>query len=122
MPAIAEVAALPFRLLFLVLPTISAAVPAYADVAFFNSAWTGAVMAAVLGLARVRMRAVAGAMASLCLNLVGGSPGPVAVGALSDALQPAFGNLSLRYAIGAAGLVAFWAAAHFAVAGWSLRR
>jgi len=45
------------------------------------------------------MRAVATALVYLVANLVGMGFGPLAAGALSDALHPAFGENSLRYAL-----------------------
>ena len=120
MPALSVLGAYPFLLAFLTLPGSTSAVPAFIGVAYCNAAWTGAVMASVQGLAKVRMRALAGAMISLCLNLVGGSLGPVLVGALSDGLQPTAGVLSLRYAIGAVGALGVWAAVHFWMAARSL--
>jgi MFS family permease len=48
-----------------------------------------------------RMRATAIAIIYLCANFVGLGLGPLAVGALSDALHPLVGNDSLRYAMAA---------------------
>jgi predicted MFS family arabinose efflux permease len=50
-------------------------------------------------LAPERGRAMATAVLMFCLTLVGSSVGPLFVGWLSDALAPAFGRLSLRYAL-----------------------
>jgi len=121
MPALLVIGSLPFLGAFLTLPSAGAAAPMYVGVAFCNAGWMGAVMATVQGLAKVRMRALAGGMVSLCINLIGGSLGPVFVGALSDALQPAFGDLSLRYSIAAVGAMGLWAALHFVLATRTLR-
>lgn len=121
MPAVSTVASLPFLGAFLTLPNAGVATPTYIGVAFFNGAWMEAVMATIQGLAKVRMRALAGAMVSLCINLVGGSLGPLLVGVISDVLQPTFGALSLRYAIAAVATFGVWATAHFLMASRALR-
>jgi hypothetical protein len=51
------------------------------------------------------------------LNLVALGLGPLAVGALSDALAPAYHKDSLRYALLLTSLVNVWAAVHFVLAG-----
>jgi hypothetical protein len=55
--------------------------------------------AVTLNLTPPRMRARATALTLFLTNLLGGGLGPLVVGSLSDALKPAFGEESLRYAL-----------------------
>ena len=64
--------------------------------------WLGPVLTAVQQLVPAHMRATASASFLLINNLVGLGLGSWAVGALSDALTPSYGNEALRYAIVAA--------------------
>lgn len=50
------------------------------------------------------MRAVAASITMLSVNLVGLGLGPTLIGALSDLLEPKFGEESLRYALIVVGL------------------
>jgi MFS transporter, Spinster family, sphingosine-1-phosphate transporter len=59
----------------------------------------GPIYAVTQTLVPARMRAIASALVFLSSNLVGLGLGPLAVGALSDLLRPAFGDQSLRYAL-----------------------
>ena len=51
------------------------------------------------------------------LNLIALGLGPLAVGALSDALKETYQQDSLRYALMLTSLVNVWAAVHFILAG-----
>lgn len=59
----------------------------------------GPILATVQTLVPPRMRAMSLAIIYLFANLIGLGLGPLAAGVLSDALQPAFGAESLRYAL-----------------------
>jgi MFS transporter, Spinster family, sphingosine-1-phosphate transporter len=59
----------------------------------------GPMFATLQTLVPERMRAVSIALIYLVANLVGMGLGPLAAGALSDTLQPRFGEESLRYAL-----------------------
>lgn len=78
--------------------------------------WMGPSFAAVQNLVRPDARALAAALMMLISNLIGMGAGPVLVGMLSDALQPALGADSIRYALlislvsVVAGAVLFWQA------------
>lgn len=69
------------------------------------------------GLVPLRMRAVAAAVLLFILNIIGLGAGPQMVGIVSDLLQPAYGDESLRYALLILGLVNLWAAYHYFIAG-----
>jgi MFS family permease len=60
---------------------------------------TGPLFATLQTLVPSRMRAISIALVFLVGNLIGLGLGPLATGALSDALHPVFGEESLRYAL-----------------------
>jgi len=64
-----------------------------------SSLSNGPLFAALQGVVPERMRALSMAVIMLFANLIGMGLGPLAVGILSDALRPEFGELSLRYAL-----------------------
>jgi predicted MFS family arabinose efflux permease len=120
-PAIAKLASLPFIVLFLFLPQQRAAVPMFLGIMLFGPAILGPLMTATQGLAKVRMRALAAAVVSFVINVVGVGLGTVAVGVLSDALRGSFGDESLRYALLLSAGASLWAAGHFIVGARTLR-
>jgi hypothetical protein len=66
------------------------------------------------GLVGLRMRALSSAILFFILNIIGLGLGPWLVGVLSDALAPAFGIESLRYAmVFLIPPVMCWSALHF---------
>ncbi|MBM0168751.1 spinster family MFS transporter [Altererythrobacter sp. C41] len=113
-PAIGMAVAVPFAflayqstnwfvaLLLLIVPTVC------------NSLYYGPTYSAAQGLVPLRTRAIAAAMVLFFQNLIGLGLGPLFFGMLSDLLQPAYGEESVRYVLyGAAvlGLVPaffFW--------------
>jgi len=92
----------PMALMLLFLPTV------------FNSFYYGPTYSAAQGLVPLRARAIAAAALLFFQNLIGLGLGPLFFGMLSDWLQPAYGEDSVRYVLyGAAclGLVPaffFW--------------
>lgn len=62
-------------------------------------AWLGPVLSAFQHIVPPNMRATASAMFLLINNLLGLTFGNLSLGLLSDALQPQFGDESLRYAL-----------------------
>lgn len=83
--------------------------------------WFPTVAALAQGLVEPRMRSTVAGLLFLLSNLIGYGIGPLAVGALSDALAPTFGAHALRYAMLAALALTVWAAVHFFLAGRKLR-
>jgi MFS family permease len=77
----------------------------------------GPILATVQTLVPPSMRARSIALVYLLANLIGMGLGPLATGALSDALQPWLGNESLRYALAIIAPGYFWAAWHLWRAG-----
>jgi predicted MFS family arabinose efflux permease len=72
----------------------------------------GPMFATVQTLVPSRLRAISVSLVYLFANLIGLGVGPLAAGALSDALRPAFADESLRYALLALCPGWFWAAWH----------
>jgi predicted MFS family arabinose efflux permease len=69
------------------------------------------------GLVEVRMRTVASALLLFVINLIGMGLGPLLAGLISDALAPAYGKDSLKYALMILTLFNIWAAVHYWIAG-----
>ena len=97
-PAVTSALAVPFVVLFLTLPAASAPLMNL-GAAFFGGSMMGPVLAVTQTLAKVRMRALATALVSLVVNLIGAGLGPLAVGVSSDLLTPFWGPSSIRYAV-----------------------
>jgi MFS transporter, Spinster family, sphingosine-1-phosphate transporter len=72
----------------------------------------GPLFATVQTLVAPRMRATSVALMYLCANLIGMGLGPLAAGALSDALSSVFGVESLRFALVILCPGYLWAAWH----------
>ncbi|MEZ4216193.1 MAG: MFS transporter [Myxococcota bacterium] len=89
---------------------------------FLGGMWNGPTLAAVLGIARPRMRALASGLTTGTYNLVGLGLGPLLVGALSDALAPTHGVASLRIALLVVALAHLWGSLHNALAARTLAR
>jgi predicted MFS family arabinose efflux permease len=97
-PAVTSALALPFVLLFLTLPASSAPVMNL-GASFFGWGLLGPVLALTQTLAKVRMRALASALVTLVVNVIGAGLGPLTVGVSSDLLARSFGTSSIRYAL-----------------------
>jgi hypothetical protein len=109
-PAATSALAVPFVLLFLTLPASSAPVMML-GASFFGTCLLGPVMAVTQTLAKVRMRALASALVTLVVNLIGAGLGPLTVGGSSDVLASSFGPSSIRYALLVPAVTAFFGAA-----------
>ncbi len=88
---------------------------------FFANLYHGPVFAMVQALAPIRMRAMAAAVLLFMSSLIGLGLGPQIVGIVSDALRPAYGEESLRYALLLVSLAHIWAAVHFWLSAKTLR-
>ena len=79
------------------------------------------VLAQAQGLVALRMRAVTSALALLIINVIGLLLGPQVTGIISTALEPHFGEESIRYTLLiVTSLVLPWAAYHYYRAGKSI--
>lgn len=89
--------------------------------ALLAGVFLGPTFALVQTLVEPDRRAVSAALLLFVANLVGHGLGPLAVGVLSDALEPRLGADSLRYALAAGSVLGAWAAFHYAWAGRTLK-
>ncbi len=99
LPALVAVASLPFAALFLLLPTPAAALAAFAPYYAISNMYVGPLWATAQNLARPELRATASALLLFILNLVGLGLGPLAVGALNDALASSYGPGAIRWSL-----------------------
>ena len=90
--------------------------------AFTANFYLGPTLALVQTLSPVPMRAVASAIKMLCMNLIGLGLGPLMVGALSDALEPRYGDASLNVALAIFVVIGLWGAFHFWLCGRAMAR
>ena len=74
-------------------------VTGYAASAFFSLIHQPAVFATIMAVAPVRMRSVASALLLFSSAMLGQTLGPLAVGALNDALAPEFGPAAIRWSM-----------------------
>ena len=102
-------------------PTAHSALLIFIVPAFISNFYLAPVLAQTQSLVPLRMRGVASAIVLLIINLIGLALGPPLVGILSDVLQPAYGDESLRYSLMiAVAIVLPWAALHYTLAGRSI--
>ncbi|MDX1554744.1 MAG: MFS transporter, partial [Xanthomonadales bacterium] len=98
-PAIAFLATVPFYLVGILSPSLVLSFFVLLVPTALGLAWLGPVISAIQHLVRPDMRATASAVFLFINNLVGIGLGTLAIGALSDTLQSAFGQEALRYSI-----------------------
>lgn len=92
---------IPISVFMFVVTDRSLALGALAVWMIFGSLWFGPAFALGQSLARSGMRALSAAIISFLINLIGYGLGPVAVGLLSDALAPRYGDQALGVALAA---------------------
>lgn len=115
-------AIVPFAFCVYLDPNPTHAFLAQAAIAVLMHAWMGSVYGTIQSLAGIRRRAVAAALNMLAINLVAYALGALLVGAASDFLSTWLGVKSLGYAILIVVVLSYsWAAAHFFLAGRTLR-
>ncbi|WP_317928479.1 MFS transporter [Halioxenophilus sp. WMMB6] len=79
--------------------------------------YIGTSLAVLHGNVDPRMRATASALFYLVINIIGLGLGPTIIGVISDALTPAFGNESLRWAmLCVLPAAAIWSSVHYFIA------
>ena len=89
--------------------------------AFAGTCYIAPALAMTQAVVTVRMRAQASAILFLILNMIGMGLGPQLAGIFSDALEPTYGQESLRYSLLAISVVSLWAAVHFVVGARTLQ-
>lgn len=115
--AVGKAVYVPFLVAFFMMDDFKWAMLVYLVPAFFSGFYLAPTFALIQGLADVRMRAVASSITLFILNIVGMGFGPQLVGIVSDLFAPAYGNESLRMSLLLLGVVNFWCAWHYWLAG-----
>jgi MFS family permease len=98
-PGFGMLLTLPFGLLAFTSSSGNLAFGYYCITVGLSSTWASPIHAMTQSLSSPRMRGIATAIISLCLNLFGYGLGPLFVGTLNDHLRPAFGVESIRYSL-----------------------
>ena len=118
--AVGKAVYVPFLVAFFMMDDFESALVVYLVPAFFGGFYLAPTFALIQGLVDVRMRAVASSITLFILNIVGMGFGPQLVGIVSDLFAPAYGQESLRMALLFLGVVNFWCAWHYYLAGRTL--
>ena len=121
-PAISYVVGMPLFVVGMLSDSVGVAFALFLVPQALVYVWLGPVLTAVQHLVPAHMRASAAAIFLLINNLVGLGLGSWFVGALSDALTPAYGIEALRYAIVAALGFYLLAGLFMALGGRALRK
>jgi predicted MFS family arabinose efflux permease len=121
LPAITSLLGAPCMALFLLLDTLSVALPMFLASVLCCAAMMGPVTTATQNVARIRMRATAAAVVTLIFNLVGTGLGPLSIGVASDLLAPTLGDDSIRAALLLAVAASLGASVFFYVGARTLR-
>lgn len=119
--ALVVLSLVPCFVLFLLAPGKTLALLALVPLVMAFGAFLGPTYALMQRLVVSDSRATTLAVVMLIANLIGMGIGPQVVGVLSDALKPAFGSESLRYAMLGMSFIAIWAASHYWRAGQTVR-
>jgi MFS family permease len=122
-PALAGFISIPFIASVYLVDTVYLALTLSIIPGLLHNVYLGSTIATTHGLVGLRMRALSSAILFLILNIIGLGLGPLLVGVLSDALQPAFGEHSLRQAmLYLLAPVMAWSTVHFVLAARTLRQ
>jgi MFS family permease len=99
LPALGVMLSLPFLCLVSLYPSPWIAIGFAIPAGLFGAGWAPLAYTVVQNLVPASMRAVAASVLIFFITLLGMGAGPWVVGALSDALAPAYGADSLRYSL-----------------------
>ncbi len=117
LPALAILLTVPFVLFSFGSSSVQTALILSLFPAMFTTGYLGAALAIFHGSVEPRMRATASALFFLILNVIGLGLGPTIIGAVSDYINPTYGNESVRYALlTIIPTACIWAAVHFYLA------
>jgi predicted MFS family arabinose efflux permease len=119
-PFYAMLLSLPFAFPIYTTDATGLALALFTIPAFLGLMYQAPAFAITQSLATPMMRATAAAVLLFVINIVGLAMGPAITGALSDALAPAYGDDSLRYALLIVSCALGWSAFHFRRAGRTL--
>ncbi len=112
-PCLAQIVGFPFAFFIYTTDNTVLALLLLCAPATFGLMYQAPAFAITQSLATPKMRATAAAVLLFVVNIIGLAVGPAATGALSDALEPRFGDDALRYALLCVSLVLAWSAFHF---------
>jgi len=113
LPAVATLLQIPFIAAILTMPTWRPAMMMLIPSAILSAVWFGPVFALTQALVQPRARALASAILLFVINLIGLGLGPLAIGALNDALTASYGTQAIRYSLFIMVATNLWAAYHF---------
>jgi len=122
MVALLKLIAFPFAVGIYLVDDATTGIILYGISILFASSYLGPTFALIQGLAPVKLRALWAAITLLVINLIGLGIGPTLIGVLSDALEPRFGQESLRYALLIVAMGTPWAIFHYWRASVLLKR
>ena len=94
----------------------------YLPATLFGAFYHGPGLAIIQSVTPSSMRATVSAILIFIISLVGLGLGPLAVGMISDFLNPIYGKESLRYALMSTALLNVWAGVHYILAGSAFAR
>lgn len=112
-PTLCMVLVIPFFIAFMLTESFTVAMTCYGVAWGVLTVGFPPIFASVQAVAGPSRRATAVAFQMLVATLLGHGLGPIAAGAVSDALGPSFGTESLRYSLIGLFALLTWAAAHF---------
>jgi MFS family permease len=112
-PAIAMAVATPFSLAIYATSNVSLALVLLVVPTGLGLMYQAPAFAITQSLATPKMRATAAAVLLFVINIIGLALGPLATGAISDALEPRYGADSLRWALMIVSSLLIWSAFHF---------
>jgi len=113
----AKFLAAPIIVYFFLEMDTSIALIVYIPTVLLGAFYLGPSFAMIQTRAPISMRALCSAIMLFILNIIGLGLGPQAVGILSDALKPEFGQESLRYALLILSFISIWGGYHYYLAG-----
>lgn len=115
--AFAKFIAAPIIVFFFLEMDTNVALIIYIPTVLLGAFYLGPSFAMIQTRAPVHMRALCSAIMLFILNIIGLGLGPQAVGVLSDALSPTYGQESLRYALLLLSFISIWGGYHYYLAG-----
>ena len=119
-PMWAQWLSLPFGFVIYLTENTTLALAAFTVPAFLGLMYQGPAFAVTQSLVTPKMRATAAAVLLFVINIIGLACGPAVTGAISDALEPRFGDDSLRYAMLIVSCMVGWSGLHFYLSGRTL--
>ncbi len=115
--AVAKLLGMPLFIVFYMSSDLWLMIPVYVVSSILGAFYLGPSFAMIQSLTPLHMRALTSAVMLFVLNFIALGFGPLAVGFISDLLEPIFGVESLRWALFGTAFIGVWAAVHYYWAG-----